>query len=141
MSGERGFWIRLAIGLAVLAVGLGSALVIEMIVATMLFSAGLRLRILALAAIPHAVILLGLVTARLLHELRTVIAIQGAITGSIIRNNTITGNRTGIDINNSSSHTIQNNSIENNSNSIGRPFVRSHRKHYLLTLYREQQLH
>jgi molybdopterin-containing oxidoreductase family membrane subunit len=29
MSGERGFWIRLAIGLAVLAVGLGSAFVME----------------------------------------------------------------------------------------------------------------
>ena len=29
MNGERGFWIRLAIGLAVLAVGLGSAFVME----------------------------------------------------------------------------------------------------------------
>jgi O-antigen/teichoic acid export membrane protein len=37
------------------------------------------LRILALAALPHAVILLGLVTARLQHHLRLVIVIQGAI--------------------------------------------------------------
>jgi O-antigen/teichoic acid export membrane protein len=39
----------------------------------------LTLRILALAALPHAVILLGLVTARLQHQLKTVIAIQGVI--------------------------------------------------------------
>jgi O-antigen/teichoic acid export membrane protein len=39
----------------------------------------LTLRILALAALPHTVILLGLVTARLQHHLKTVIAIQGAI--------------------------------------------------------------
>ncbi len=39
----------------------------------------LTLRILALAALPHAVILLGLVTARLQHQLRTVIAIQVTI--------------------------------------------------------------
>jgi O-antigen/teichoic acid export membrane protein len=38
----------------------------------------LTLRILALAALPHAVILLGLVTARLQHQLKTVIAIQAA---------------------------------------------------------------
>lgn len=37
------------------------------------------LRILALAAIPHTVILLGLVTARLQHELKAVIVIQAAI--------------------------------------------------------------
>ncbi len=40
------------------------------------------------------------------------IAIQGtSITGALIRDNVITGNRTGIDINNSSSHTIRNNDI------------------------------
>lgn len=39
----------------------------------------LTLRILALAALPHAVILLGLVTARLQHQLKTVIVIQGVI--------------------------------------------------------------
>jgi O-antigen/teichoic acid export membrane protein len=39
----------------------------------------LTLRILALAALPHTVILLGLVTARLQHQLKTVIAIQGVI--------------------------------------------------------------
>lgn len=39
----------------------------------------LTLRILALAALPHTVILQGLVTARLQHQLRVVIAIQSAI--------------------------------------------------------------
>ncbi len=40
------------------------------------------------------------------------IAIQGtSITGTLIRDNIFTGNRTGIDINNSNSHTIRNNDI------------------------------
>ncbi len=40
------------------------------------------------------------------------IAIQGtSISGALIRDNIITGNRTGIDINNSSTHTIRNNDI------------------------------
>jgi O-antigen/teichoic acid export membrane protein len=39
----------------------------------------LTLRILALAALPHTVILLGLVTARLQHHLKIVVAIQGFI--------------------------------------------------------------
>lgn len=39
----------------------------------------LTLRILALAALPHTVILLGLVTARLQHQLRIVIVIQAVI--------------------------------------------------------------
>jgi parallel beta-helix repeat protein len=39
------------------------------------------------------------------------VAIQGAPTGMTIRDNILTGNRTGIDINNSSGHTIRNNAI------------------------------
>ncbi len=43
------------------------------------------------------------------------IAIQGvAISGTLIRDNNFIGNRTGIDINNSSSHTIRNNTINDN---------------------------
>lgn len=42
------------------------------------------------------------------------LAIQGAFTGALISGNVISGNRTGIDINNSSSHTISQNVIENN---------------------------
>ena len=43
------------------------------------------------------------------------IAVQGlANTGMVVRDNIITGNRTGIDINNSSGHTISNNHITNN---------------------------
>ncbi|MDT7605283.1 MAG: hypothetical protein QOF61_3280, partial [Acidobacteriota bacterium] len=42
-------------------------------------------------------------------------AIQGqAITGALIRDNIITGNRTGIDINNSGGHTVRNNVIDDN---------------------------
>ncbi|MDM7923976.1 MAG: right-handed parallel beta-helix repeat-containing protein, partial [Pyrinomonadaceae bacterium] len=37
-----------------------------------------------------------------------------AVTGALIRDNIITGNRTGIDINNSGGHTVRNNVIENN---------------------------
>ena len=41
--------------------------------------------------------------------------IQGlALTGIVIRDNLITGNRTGIDINNSSGHTVRNNVIDDN---------------------------
>ena len=40
------------------------------------------------------------------------IAIQGlSITGTLVRDNVITGNRTGLDINNSNGHTVRNNSI------------------------------
>ena len=39
------------------------------------------------------------------------IATQGAVTGMTVRDNILTGNRTGIDINNSSGHTIRNNDI------------------------------
>jgi CSLREA domain-containing protein len=43
------------------------------------------------------------------------IAIQGtSITNTLIRDNVITGNRTGIDINNSNGHTVRNNSITDN---------------------------
>jgi hypothetical protein len=43
------------------------------------------------------------------------IAIQGqAITGALIRDNIITGNRTGIDVNNSNGHTVRNNVIDFN---------------------------
>ena len=43
------------------------------------------------------------------------IAIQGlSITGALIRDNVFTGNRTGIDINNSGGHTIRNNVIDFN---------------------------
>ncbi|HJR07106.1 MAG TPA: Calx-beta domain-containing protein [Pyrinomonadaceae bacterium] len=43
------------------------------------------------------------------------IAIQGqAISNALIRDNVITGNRTGIDINNSNGHTVRNNSIDFN---------------------------
>ena len=43
------------------------------------------------------------------------IAIQGqAITGTLIHDNVITGNRTGIDVNNSNGHTIRNNVIDSN---------------------------
>lgn len=43
------------------------------------------------------------------------IAIQGqAFTGTLIHDNLITGNRTGIDVNNSNGHTIRNNVITNN---------------------------
>jgi CSLREA domain-containing protein len=43
------------------------------------------------------------------------VAIQGqAVTGALIRDNIITGNRTGIDINNSSGHTVRNNVIDFN---------------------------
>src|SRR6185436_17534904 len=43
------------------------------------------------------------------------IAIQGtSITGALIRDNVLTGNRTGIDINNSNGHTVRNNTIDNN---------------------------
>jgi CSLREA domain-containing protein len=42
-------------------------------------------------------------------------AIQGqAVTGALIRDNIITGNRTGIDINNSNGHTVRNNVIDFN---------------------------
>ncbi len=37
-----------------------------------------QLRLLALASIPHAIVLIGLVTARIGHRLREVVAIQGA---------------------------------------------------------------
>ncbi|QLQ06869.1 MAG: right-handed parallel beta-helix repeat-containing protein [Anaerolineae bacterium] len=39
------------------------------------------------------------------------IATQGAVTGMTVRDNILTGNRTAIDINNSSGHTIRNNDI------------------------------
>jgi len=39
------------------------------------------------------------------------IALQGAYTGMLVRDNILTGNRTAIDINNSSGHTIRNNKI------------------------------
>lgn len=42
------------------------------------------------------------------------IAIQGAFTGAVIRRNVISGNRTGIDINNSGTHSVLNNQIINN---------------------------
>lgn len=43
------------------------------------------------------------------------VAIQGlSITGALIRDNVITGNRTGIDINNSGGHTVRNNVIDFN---------------------------
>ncbi|HEX5702908.1 MAG TPA: Calx-beta domain-containing protein [Pyrinomonadaceae bacterium] len=43
------------------------------------------------------------------------VAIQGlSVTGALIRDNVITGNRTGIDINNSGGHTIRNNVIDFN---------------------------
>ena len=43
------------------------------------------------------------------------IAIQGqSITGAVIHDNSMTGNRTGIDINNSNGHTIRNNVIDSN---------------------------
>lgn len=43
------------------------------------------------------------------------IAIQGlAITNALIRDNNVTGNRSGIDINNSNGHTVRNNIIDNN---------------------------
>jgi parallel beta-helix repeat protein len=43
------------------------------------------------------------------------IAIQGvAFTGLLVRDNVISGNRTGIDVNNSSGHTIRNNAITDN---------------------------
>jgi hypothetical protein len=43
------------------------------------------------------------------------IAIQGtSITGALIRDNVLTGNRTGIDINNSNGHTVRNNVIDFN---------------------------
>ncbi len=45
----------------------------------------------------------------------TGIAIQGlSLSGTLIRDNVIDGNRTGIDVNNSNSHTIRNNRIDNN---------------------------
>jgi CSLREA domain-containing protein len=45
----------------------------------------------------------------------TGIAIQGqAVTGALIRDNIITGNRSGIDINNSNGHTVRNNVIDFN---------------------------
>ena len=45
----------------------------------------------------------------------TGIAIQGqSLSGTLIRDNVIDGNRTGIDVNNSNSHTIRNNIIDNN---------------------------
>ena len=47
------------------------------------------------------------------------IAIQGTgITGALIRDNIFTGNRTGIDINNSNGHTIRNNVIDFNRTGI-----------------------
>ncbi|HEY8505691.1 MAG TPA: right-handed parallel beta-helix repeat-containing protein, partial [Gemmataceae bacterium] len=42
------------------------------------------------------------------------IAVQGAATGMLVHDNLITGNRTGIDVNNSSGHTIRNNVIDFN---------------------------
>lgn len=39
------------------------------------------------------------------------VAMQGAYTGMVVRDNILTGNRTAIDINNSSGHTIRNNEI------------------------------
>lgn len=42
------------------------------------------------------------------------IAIQGGVTGALIHDNYLTGNRTAIDINNSSGHTIRNNKIDFN---------------------------
>lgn len=43
------------------------------------------------------------------------VAMQGqAVTGALIRDNVITGNRTGIDINNSNGHTVRNNVIDFN---------------------------
>lgn len=42
------------------------------------------------------------------------LAIQGALTGTTISNNEITGMRTAIDINNSNGHTVRNNVIHNN---------------------------
>jgi parallel beta-helix repeat protein len=43
------------------------------------------------------------------------VAVQGqAVAGITVRDNLITGNRTGIDVNNSSGHTLRNNVIENN---------------------------
>lgn len=46
------------------------------------------------------------------------IAIQGAQTNAMIRNNIITGNRSGVDINNSSGHSLLNNVISNNHTGI-----------------------
>lgn len=46
------------------------------------------------------------------------VAIQGTPTGATIRNNCITGNRSGIDINNSSGHSILNNEITNNRTGV-----------------------
>ncbi|MBL9116337.1 MAG: hypothetical protein JNJ83_15125 [Verrucomicrobiaceae bacterium] len=46
------------------------------------------------------------------------IAIQGAQTNALIRNNTITGNRSAVDINNSSGHSFLNNSIHNNHTGV-----------------------
>ncbi len=42
------------------------------------------------------------------------VSIQGACTGVFLHDNIFTGNRTGVDINNSSEHTLQNNVITNN---------------------------
>lgn len=42
------------------------------------------------------------------------VAVQGAFTGMLLRDNLITGMRTAIDINNSNGHTIRNNVIDNN---------------------------
>jgi LPXTG-site transpeptidase (sortase) family protein len=44
----------------------------------------------------------------------TGIGIQGALTGMVVHDNILTGNRTGIDINNSSGHTVRNNLITDN---------------------------
>jgi hypothetical protein len=46
-------------------------------------------------------------------------AIQGlAVSGAVIRDNVITGNRTGIDINNSNGHTVRNNVIDFNRTGV-----------------------
>ncbi len=42
------------------------------------------------------------------------IAIQGAYSGTLVHDNNIFGNRTGIDVNNSSTHTFRNNTINDN---------------------------
>jgi parallel beta-helix repeat protein len=46
------------------------------------------------------------------------ISVQGPVTGMLVRDNTLTGNRTGIDVNNSSGHTIRNNVIDFNRTGI-----------------------
>jgi subtilisin-like proprotein convertase family protein/nitrous oxidase accessory protein NosD len=46
------------------------------------------------------------------------VAVQGAFTGMLVRDCVITGNRTGVDINNSSGHTLRNNAITDNRTGV-----------------------